>query len=293
MADEVTSTVTEEAPESTQGQSMGPDGGTQGVENTEQSQQSSQPVGSDFDRSAWAYKVRGQILYPKDRNHLVQLAQMGHDYGERVAELKRQSEEIRKQGESLSKYRQLEEAFGKNPDFARKVWDLQHQFSSGKVQQNGQGGDEELPPWARSVMDENKTLKEQLEGLNNRYQEWENSRADSEIKKEIDSLKSNHSEHDWDTNDGNGSLLMRVLKHAHENKFPSLEAAYRDLHWDTREVDLTARVKKQMDEERKQNKKRGMVMDDAPTGPKQSEGPVDIRKLSYAQLSQLAAKEMT
>lgn len=55
--------------------------------------------------------------------------------------------------------------------------------------------------------------------------------GDIGLEKEIDNLHKNHIGDEWGVDNGKGTLEFRVMKHAHDNGFNTLESAYRDLMW--------------------------------------------------------------
>jgi hypothetical protein len=96
--------------------------------------------------------------------------------------------------------------------------------------------------------------------------------ADAQLESEIGKLKSQFPEQGWDTLDGQGQTLMqRVLKHAYDNEFPNIQAAYRDLQWDAHVTSAKAEALKQQSAQQIAANKAGIVSGGAPR-PQPSNG---------------------
>ena len=69
----------------------------------------------------WGMTYKGQQVFPKDRQHLVNLAQQGWGYSQSMEQLKREKAEIEASKGQYSKYDALEKALTQNPQLANSI----------------------------------------------------------------------------------------------------------------------------------------------------------------------------
>lgn len=238
--------------------------------------ESSQP---EFDPRAWGYKYKGQEIYPKDRNHLITLAQQGHMASQRMAELNKRAQELDELQRNYDPYKQLDEVFKSNPKFAQKIWDMYQRAQAGEdVLGSNDGSDPVLGK-----------VTQEIHELKSGYQRLQEEREDVALAKEIEDLKSKYSEHDWDLDDGDGSLEKRILKHALDGGFNSLESAYRDMMWDTVRTDTEASTLRKAKEQRLQEKKAGVIDKGGAQRPA-AKPSMNIRDVNWNQIAEAAIK---
>ena len=80
------------------------------VEGQQNSDAGQQQVGGDpnWNPSEWQLKFRDQTIVPKDRAHLVNLAQQGFSYSQRMQELKQREEQLNGKSQQYDQYAKLE-----------------------------------------------------------------------------------------------------------------------------------------------------------------------------------------
>jgi hypothetical protein len=222
--------------------------GDVGSQNSQEGQQ--QDTSQNWNPQEWALQFKGQQIYPKDRQHLVNLAQKGYSYETSMEQVNQERERIaRLQGE-YKRYEQLDEALKTNPGFAQQLWgyinNLQNQ---NKDQQNQES---ELPPQFQQVQSE----LEELKSWKNQYAEQQASQA---IDNELSQLASKYSQYDWQSDDGTGSLAYKVLKHAHDNNILNLNSAFRDLMFDQSQQQTKLNTLKQQKEQTQKLHREGVV----------------------------------
>ncbi len=234
-----------------------------------------------FNPQEWGYKYKGQVIYPKDRNHLITLAQQGHMAAQRMAELNKFREELDNRGKQYEPLQQLDEVFKKNPKFAQRIWDLYQRAQAGEDVINGSDGGDN-PVFGQ--------ITQQVQSVQAKLQKIEEEKEDQALEREIESLKTRHKDHEWGIDEGDGTLEFRIMKHAHDNGFNTLESAYRDLMWDSVRTNTEASTLKAAKENRIAEKKAG-VIDKSGSGAKPaSKGGVNVRDLSYNQIAAEALK---
>lgn len=234
-----------------------------------------QPV-NDFDPKAWGYKYRGQEIYPKDRNHLITLAQQGHMASQRMAELNARAKELDSMQKQFDPYKQLDEVFQKNPKFAQKIWDLYQKAQAGEdvtadVQDNGLGA-----------------IVQDINGIKTEFQKLKEEKEDQALEREIETLKTAHSDHEWGIDEGDGTLEKRILKHALDGGFSSLESAYRDMMWDSVRTNTEAKTLKQAAQNRVAEKKAGVIDKGGSAQRPQQNNSQSVRGMSWNKIAEAA-----
>ena len=224
----------------------GEDPGTQGAAGAAPAQ--------TWNPQEYAMSYRGQTVMPRDRQHLINLAQQGWGYTKSMEQLNREKQEMESKRGQYQKYDALEEALKTNPQLAESIWGMvQKQYS-------GSGGEtdpaqNQLPPEVMQKLNEFDQFK----------QDFASSKADESLSKEIQQLRSSNPNNNWDVDDGNGTLQQRVLQHALDNNILDLRVAYRDMMWDTQAATVKAEALLQAKQARQAQKKAGVVDGGIPT----------------------------
>jgi len=222
------------------------------------------PVNGNFNPDEWQLKYRDQTIKPKDRDHLVNLAQQGFSYSQRMHELKTREEQMEKNAGRFQQYEKLEKAFESNPQFRDQIFQWYNQSFTPAQQQKQQqqvqqesGSPTSIPP---ELLQEIASLKEWKLSWEAQQAQEQASQADAEVLSEIDGLKKKYARDDWDTQASNGmTLSQEIIKHALDNGGIKLETAYRDLMWDSHVKTTEAEIFKKADENKKASAKAGFV----------------------------------
>lgn len=250
---------------------------------TEQQQQPSNPEW--FKPDAFQLKYRGQTVSPKDYNHAVQLMQQGWSYNEAMRALKGEREELEKTKGKYDQYAQLDQALQKNPAFAQRIWQMyqeaQSQRGAAPVQQQpGQPG-----PDVSGLYQTVQTMQERLQSI-------DKQRADAEVQREVEDVKSKLPDVQWDQVTESGHTLMYdILNHAYQHKFPNLMSAARDYLWDSREATAKMKGAQSAAEAKRRAAQQGVVQPrDGQSGSPQPRR-VNVSDVSYDQLAEMALKK--
>jgi hypothetical protein len=234
----------------------------EGQQNTELADQK-QPVGGDpnWNPSEWQLKFRDQTIVPKDRAHLVNLAQQGFSYSQRMQEVKQREAELNAQRQQYDQYAKLEDAFSKNPQFRDQImqWYQQSLTPGVRPAQAAQASPEQssIPP---ELLQEIQSLKEWKSQFEQYQQQQQEAAADQEIVNELEALKGKYARDDWEQESSNGATLAKeVLKHAYELGGVKLETAYRDLMWDSHTKNAEVSGMKKAAESQAASRKAGTV----------------------------------
>lgn len=201
------------------------------------------PGDVDFDPNQWSFKYKGKPFLPKDRNHLMSLASQGLGATQRIEEYNKKEAELEQMRNQYSKYADLDKNFQSNPEFAQRVFELQQQIGQ---------GEQEIDPNVAQI-------KAELQELKQWKEQQSMELVDRQLDNEMNELKKSHSNHNWELDEGDGTLTKRIMKHAYDNNFPTLEAAYRDFMWDSVQTNAKGQAIKQMTGAQKAAHRQGVV----------------------------------
>lgn len=214
---------------------------TENVDNSqlegEQPQGDSQQVAQNqFDPKAFEMNYKGQLIYPNDKQHLINLAQQGHSYSQNMEKLNAQQKEIEEQKSVYGHYKTLDEAMQNNPVLNQKITQLYQDHTSGKLYNNQQEQPQEgYEDYADPRVNQ---LETKLQDMEKWREEEVGRKADQELDNAIDELKKKYPDQPWDKDTGDGTLQQRLIKHAIDKDINDIGLAYRDLMFDN----LTANV---------------------------------------------------
>lgn len=232
--------------------------GTQGHGDA-QASQAQQPVDPKWDQKAWELTYRGQKVYPKDRQHLINLAQQGWSYSQEMAKLNQERQAMQANAQRLSQYEQFDAYLKSNPHVAQAMLQAaQNQYN----QQPQAGAQQQAPQVPPELMQKVGTLEQQL-------QQQQNWHQDQLLDNEIQQLKAKHPNHDWTTDNGTGNLEKQLLQFCLDNNITNLEHGYRIMMWDTAQTQSKADALKGQMASRQQAHQQGVVQRgaQAPAGP--------------------------
>lgn len=232
-------------------------------------------------------KYRGSEVSPKDYNHAVQLMQKGWSYEQAMTEVKAQKQEYEANKAKYSQYERLDDAFKKNPAFANRIQQMYLESQGGAQQQpqGQQGVQAQQQNFAPEVM-------QKLQEFDQFRAKWEESQADGAVQQEITDMRSKFPDEKWDVVTETGFTFMRdVLKHALDNRFPNLLAAYRDYTYDRVANNAKMQGAEQVAQQRQRQVRQGVIASGAPR-PSAAKPSVDVSRMSYDDLTEIAKKEV-
>jgi hypothetical protein len=255
-----------------------------------------QSSADDFVPDKWQLKYRDKVVVPKDRDHLINLAQQGFSYSQRMAELKQRETEIENNRQRYEQYEKLDKAFEANPQFRKQIFDWYNQsFSPEQKQQAEQQVQQQAGPAAAQIpqelLQEIASFRQFKEQFEQQQEQQASAAAEKEVQTEIEELKKKYPRDDWDTLSSNGmTLAQEIIKHALDNGSIKLETAYRDLMWDQHVKSIEAETLKKAAEQSKVAKRAGIVAGGKAKGV-QAPAPVDYGKLDYRDIEKLVKEE--
>jgi len=231
-----------------------------------------------WDGTPFTLNFRGKQIVPKSKEELINLAQQGHRFNQRMSALNQQEQQLKARAARYAQLEQLIQRIEAEPDFKKHIFNYKQQ--SGQQQENTPISEDVIKKMIQPHLQEVTALKEQLEERN----------ADIELEKETTALKTKYPNEDWDTEDENGETFLHdVYRHALEHNLP-LETAYRDIKYDSIAVNSEAAALKRQRDQEITNRKKGIVS----TGGSQVESvpqKVNFRKAGYNDLAKLAAND--
>src|SRR4030042_284735 len=212
-----------------QPQSDQPQGGSQPQQQADGQQPGGQPQAGDqktnsqgqqqvFDGKQWALKYRGQPYVPKTREELTNLAQKGFSYEQEMGRFKTERTQLQQQLDGLKKQYGLYDEFDKmlksNPQLAEKIAATIQEMQS----QGQQPGGPNVQLYSQ--------LKSEIEELKSHNTERINLEYDRRLQESAQKLKADHPDHDWEFDDGTGTLQQQIVRFALESGISSLDHAY-------------------------------------------------------------------
>ena len=263
-----------------------------GVNNTNRD---SEPIDDGIQVTAPAYertlKVNGQEIKVDSEDKMLQWAQQGHDYGQKMQDFNKDKAAF---DEKNSLYQDIDNYASENPEW----WDhVQSSFNNKDASQLTQSGvdqekpTEENPAFAelRSEMDELREFKSDI------LAEREAGKRDSEDKAldaEINGIKENYSDINWnDANDKGQNLETQILEHARENGINSFKTAFRDYYHENLIAKSQMQTKEKFMGEIQRQKQLG-ILGETPSPVKNGlTVPTDIKNQSYDSLVNDALRE--
>ena len=243
------------------------EGQPQGTETT--------PEAPEFMPDQWKLNYKGQPVMPKDREHLVNLAQKGYGYEQRMEQLNASQKEMEEMKAKYGQYEELDKHFKENPEFQQQVMALRQQ------QGTPQATAPPVNPQMQSDMDEMKQWKQTL------VQQQE----DQKVTDQINGLKEKYPNHQWDMDDGNGPLWQKIIRHALDKNIDDLHIAYRDFFFDDAQRTAGTQALKKNAEHKQSMTRQGIVEQGAPA-PAAKPAGINYSKSSYNDLTGQALKEL-
>jgi hypothetical protein len=279
---------------STDGTAGSQDSGTldqQATPGTDASDQS----GSPWDGKQFSIKFRDKEVVPQSREQLMTYAQQGYGYSQRMAELKAREEELNQLDSSLGQYKKLADAFDSNPQFKQQILELYQKTMSG-VQAAQASGDQQAVADNTAILSQMQQMMAPVQQKLQQFDDFQNqiaaSRADEDLAKECDSIKSKYKDHDWVSEDSEGhTLLWRILNTANDKGLLNIEDAYRLYMFDNVAEKSRADALRDQAKRIQEDRQRGVVSNGHVIPKTQSGGP-DVHNMNWNQVAEAAIADM-
>lgn len=230
-----------------------------------------------------------EIKIPLSDPKLKQWAQQGYDYSQKMAGFnqERQKWELERQEfeKKVSPYKTIDEYARQNPEWWKYVednWNKREQTS------NPDASTQNIPDWVKQKLE---TADQFISEVKKERSEQRVKDEDKALTEDIQGLRKQYENLDWDTPDHSGhSLEKRVLKHALDNGIKSFKTAFRDYYHEHLIKLHEERGKEQIGKELQKRSKLGII-GQSPT-PKKGINPAEgVKNKSYEDLLREAKEE--
>lgn len=254
----------------------------QGQQEASTEEAATQPA-PEWNGTEYALNFRGKQIVPENKDKLINWAQLGYSYDKRAAGLKEREEALKAQEQQIQQYKQLSEAFEKNPMFQKQIMDLYHQSQLQQGQQQpGQQQGQQVPPEQMQYL---QPILQQQQQLQQKLQQYEAYQADQQLQQEIDTLASKYADQEWGVPNEDGvTLEQEVLQHSHKLGGVPLETAYRDLMFEHMKTQTSAETLKKQAEQKQAQTRQGVVGTSA-APPKAQPRSLDYGNMSYDEIA--------
>ena len=249
------------------------------------------------------YKANGKEVVEPLEVAINKRASQGYNYAQQMEALNSEKstwqqklEEMNKQMESLSRYKQFDDFAKENPQWAdhvQQAWEARHQYQEGLDPED---------PVSNKVAELQKmietTLNERLSPIEQRFQQAETQQKQVAEDRQLETQRQQVAERfknvDLDQVDDQGKTLeYRVLEHMQQNGISNFETAFKDFYFDNL-VQLEREAAKEAHAKEMQKRSKqgiiGISSTPATGAPQPSNG--NMKNLSYDQLAELAKREL-
>lgn len=186
------------------------------------------PAPQEYEFEASGKKIKAPV------DKLLKWASMGYDAPNKIGELSRQLQERDGKLKSLEQYQKtyapIDEWATKNPDKWKSLFENWQQAQFGANPAQNPEARAHVPP---EIIQKLQEYDQRWQKLDEREQTLKTERADQGLTSEIESIRKQFTNLDFDAPDERGnSLEYQILEHATKNGIPSFRAAFRDYCFD-------------------------------------------------------------
>lgn len=253
-------------------------------ESVEQGNNEQRQVEEVWDGSKFALKFRGREIIPESREKLINLAQLGHTYSTKLNDIQSRESALIEKAKELEQYEKVAKAFDQRPEFKQKIFEYYNSLTNGdNAEEQQQSPQVQADP----------KLVEQVQSLAQWKEQYEQGRADEDLRKEISELIGANSNFDWKTADEEGNTLVHdVLKKAHELGGVPLEVAFKAVAWDQMKEQAKAEALKSNAEAKLATARKGKPVSAQPSQAAKSTQPKDVRSMNYDEIARDVIKNL-
>lgn len=264
----------------------------QGAETPEaQPKAETQPAPTPADEIEFQHDGKA-IKIARNDPRLITWLQQGYNYPQAIAKERQRVEQERQAFEKqYSPYKTIDEYAKQNPDW----WSHVQQAFEQRDAQPKAGDSPELAQikaqLRQEIMAEIKPIQEKFTSIEQKEQAEQVAREDQALGSEIQSIREQYSNLDWQSPDQAGMTLeQRIIKHAIENKIESFRAAFRDYSFDHLAKLHEERGKETVQKDIQQRQKLGIIGQSST--PKKGIKPAEnVKTKSYDDLMREAKEE--
>ena len=202
------------------------------------------------------FQYKGQTV-KGPLSKILKWASQGYDYSQSMQAFKQTQQQFEhERSRHLETYEPIDKWVSNNPDKwerLQRAIDLEEQ-GLGEIDPNNPllGKVQELETKLADILSEREQIKAQKE--------------DEALDATIKSIREKYKDLDWDGADESGlTREMRVIAHANKHRFPTFEAAFKDLHFEELLTLKESRAREAMAAEKQRQAKAGIVSGKSPT----------------------------
>lgn len=237
----------------------------------------SQPNQTDFDAQQWALNYKGQQLFPKDRDHLINLAQKGHSFEQNQEALNKERKDIEALQNQYAPYKEMDETLRANPQMYNELLALQQKYSQqGQPQQQ----------------DPNFQYNEKINTMEATLKQMQQESADRQVDEALKNLQTQYPHENWNMDDGTGTLGDKVIRTALDKGITDLSDAYKILQFSQNALRGEQQASKQLAEKTKANHRAGYVQNGVPASNSKAPRQINVSDVSYGELGNMAKNEL-
>ncbi len=241
-------------------------------------------------------KVDGKEIEVDSEDKLIQYAQQGYDYAQKMNMLKNDRNAF---DEKYQLYENIDKYATDNPDWWNEVTasynnrNNQSTFKPEGIEPKTDKIDNNVSPEIQELKNELQELREFKNDILFERESARREREDAQLEKEIKDLKESYSNLSWEEQDENGKKLeTKILEHANKNGINSFKAAFRDLCHDQLVEAEKLKAKEEFIGQMRQQKKMG-ILGETPTTVKNAlSSSSNIKNKSYDSLFEEALSEL-
>lgn len=243
------------------------------------------------------FTANGKEVVPDSKEKIQQWMSQGYNYAQHMQDLKAKTSEYEQREQEFknrfNEYERINEYAAANPDWWNHVQNS-YQGAQGQVEGTQQADDQGLA---------NTPEFQQLQSKLNEIEGWRkqlleekelaNQRAEDEaLSKEIQSIREDFQDLDWNTKDAEGKdLEYKVLEHAQNIGTTSFRAAFRDFYHDQLLQRAEVKGKDAISKELQRNKALGLL-GETPAPLKKLIKEENVKARSYDDLERDALAEL-
>ncbi len=242
---------------------------------------------------SFTLKVNGQDIQAT-RDQMVQWAQLGRNYPQRVEQVKAQvrqeiEAQFAKDRDAIGSYKKIDEYAQQNPQW----WSFVENQYQQALQNGTLANAPSLPPEFKKEFDE---LKGWKQGIESKLSEAQQQAEDEQLNTSIRAIRDEYPTLAWDQVDENGhNLETRVILHAQQKGIGDFGAAFRDMNFSELIKLKTEHALMEQQRAAAARRKQGIIgSKPTPTAKQEGQGPsrAQIKKSSYGDLAKMAIAEI-
>jgi hypothetical protein len=239
------------------------------------------------------FTANGKEIVAKDIDQLKQWASQGYNYSQHMQDFNKKQADFE---QNFEKFSNIDKFAQDNPDWWNHVQKQYEERESFNPLVNE--GTDNQPKDNENVDPAFQELKSQLDELKQFKNDFmaervaeQRTKEDQALSSEIQSIRENHSDLDWETPNTEGkNLEYQVLEHAKSNGINSFRAAFRDFYHDKLLESAQLKAKESLGNSLKKVNSLG-ILGETPTPIKNLQQQVDTRNMTYDEIEAQLLKE--